>query len=434
MNAQAVQTAPDDAVTEARKLFNQRNARGYMPLKLKAVLNRIGMTQAALAARVMQHNGRPLTQAAMTNILNYGHWPMQSDPDEIKGQIETVLRDAGVADDAIHGAWEIDAEDSARAKPPRPALRVVTEEDAQEPAQSRGPQMFFRAEALRPAARRQFKLMGNPFGTITAPEQIFMWEDWRYAREALWDAIKNGAFRAIVGDSGSGKTTLVQELRQRIDREQQPMVLIEPYVIAMEETEARGRPLRSEDIIDATIKALDPRAVIPQRAQARFDLAHDMLMQSARAGYKHLMLFEEAHALPQATLKQLKRWLELRDGLRPLLGIALIAQPELKIKLSERNPAVREIVQRLEIVDLLPLDDALQSYLTARLKACDLRFDEIFDAGAVDAMRARLTHIAGNRKLSICYPLAVGNLALRCINAAAEIGASRVTADVVKGA
>jgi type II secretory pathway predicted ATPase ExeA len=437
MNALAVQEAPPDTtVSEARRLFRERFARGeYMPLKLKAVLNRIGMTQAALASRVMQTSGRPMTQAAMTNILNYGQWPTSSEREFIQSQIEEALLSAGATADEIRSGFEIDAEDPARGKPvKKPQLHVVGSSDVAAPTTSKGLQMFFRAEALRPAARRQFKLVSNPFGTITDPAQIFMWEDWRYAREALWDAAKNGAFRAIVGESGSGKTTLVQELRQRIDREQQPMVLIEPYVIAMEETEARGRPLRSEDIIDATIKALDPRAVIPHRSQARFDLAHDMLMQSARAGYKHLMLFEEAHALPQATLKQLKRWLELRDGLRPLLGIALVAQPELKIKLNERNPAVREIVQRLEIVDLLPLDDALQSYLTARLKACDLRFDDIFDAGAIDAMRERLTHIAGNRKLSICYPLAVGNLAARCINAAADIGASRVTADVVKGA
>lgn len=406
-----------------------------MPLKLKAVLNRIGMTQAALAAQVRQYSGRPMTQAAMTNILNYGLWPSTSDRDFIQNQIEGVLLSAGATDDEIKGGFEVDAQDSARGRPvKKPQLHVVGNTDVVAPTTSKGLQMFFRAEALRPAARRQFKLARNPFGLITDPSEIVMWEDWRYAREALWDAAKNGAFRAIVGESGSGKTTLVQELRQRIEREQHSMILIEPYVVAMEETEARGRPLRSEDIIDATIRALDPRATIPMRSQARFELAHELLRQSSRTGCKHLMLFEEAHALPTATLKQLKRWLEMRDGLRPLLGIALVAQPELKLKLSERNPAVREIVQRLEIVDLLPLDDALQPYLTARLKACDVKFDDVFEVGAVDAMRERLTHTIGNRDLSICYPLAVGNLALRCLNAASEIGASRVTADIVKGA
>lgn len=437
MNALAVQAAapPDATVHEARKLFRERFARGeYMPLKLKAVLNRIGMTQAALAAQVRQRNGRPMTQAAMTNILNYGQWPTSSDRAYIQSQIEHAVSAAGASEVEVKSGFDVDAEDSVRGRPvKKPQLQLVGNDDAQLSI-TKGLQMFFRAEALRPATRRHFGLARNPFDDIQEASEIYMWEDWRYAREALWDAAKNGAFRAIVGESGSGKTTLVQELRNRIEREQHPIILIEPYVIAMEETEARGRPLRSEDIIDATIRALDQRASIPLRPQARFKLAHDMLIESSRAGYKHLLFFEEAHALPSATLKQLKRWRELRDGLRPLVGIGLVGQPELKIKLDERNPHVREIVQRLELVELLPLDDALAGYIGARLARADKSLDTVFDDKAIDAMRARLTHGTGSRTVSICYPLAANNLAIRCMNIAAGIGASRVTDDIVRGA
>ena len=39
---------------------------------------------------------------------------------------------------------------------------------------------------------------------------------------------------------------------------------------------------------------------------------------SSEAGYSHLLIIEEAHSLPIATLKQLKRFFELEDGYKNL--------------------------------------------------------------------------------------------------------------------
>ncbi|MFP4733744.1 AAA family ATPase, partial [Pasteurella multocida] len=83
---------------------------------------------------------------------------------------------------------------------------------------------------------------------------------------------------------------------------------------------------------------------------------HRVLKDSARAGNQHVLIIEEAHSLPVPTLKHLKRFFELEDGFKKLLSIVLVGQPELKLKLSERNFEVREVVQRCEIVTLEPLD------------------------------------------------------------------------------
>ena len=49
----------------------------------------------------------------------------------------------------------------------------------------------------------------------------------------------------------------------------------------------------------------------------------------ARSPHRTLLLvIEEAHCLPTATLKHLKRFLELKDGMQRLIGVALIAQPD----------------------------------------------------------------------------------------------------------
>lgn len=139
--------------------------------------------------------------------------------------------------------------------------------------------------------------------------------------------------------------------------------------------------------------------------------------------------------LPVPTLKHLKRFFELEDGFKKLLSIVLVGQPELKLKLSERNFEVREVVQRCEIVELAPLDGCLEQYVEWRLKAVSRKTEEIFERDALEAVRERLvsTNARNKTQTSLLYPLAVGNLLTAAMNLAAELGLPKVTADVVKG-
>ncbi|XLM22759.1 AAA family ATPase, partial [Chromobacterium piscinae] len=91
--------------------------------------------------------------------------------------------------------------------------------------------------------------------------------------------------------------------------------------------------------------------------------------ESHAAGYRHCLVIDEAHSLPIPTLKHLKRFFELELGFKKLLSIILIGQPELKVKLSERDAAVREVVQRCEMVELAPLEGGrLEEYLKFKLE------------------------------------------------------------------
>ena len=161
-----------------------------------------------------------------------------------------------------------------------------------------------------------------------------------------------------------------------------------------------------------------------------------MLRDSRRAGNSHVLIIEEAHGLPIPTIKHLKRFFELEDGFKKLLSIILIGQPELKLKLSETNHEVREVVQRCEVVELAPLDSRLEEYLKFKLDRIGKPLSEVIDASGIDALRAKLT-VSTNRRdrrdtVSLLYPLAVGNLLTASMNLAAEIGAPTVNADVVR--
>ena len=120
-----------------------------------------------------------------------------------------------------------------------------------------------------------------------------------------------------------------------------------------------------------------------------------------------------------------------------VLGVALFGQPELLTLLSDRNPEVREVMQRFEVIELQPLDNDLGAYLRHKLERAGVKYEEVFDKDAADAIRARLTSLPRGGKpadaRSICHPLVVGNLVSRALNAAAAVGWPKVDAQVIAG-
>ncbi len=147
----------------------------------------------------------------------------------------------------------------------------------------------------------------------------------------------------------------------------------------------------------------------------------------------YVVAFGVALALAIIALKSLKRFWELEDGFKRLLGIVLVGQPELKAKLDERqNFEAREVIRRIEVAELMPLDANLEAYLTHKLKRVGADPAAVLAANACDAMRQRLTRRNGQAVLSMLYPLVVNNLTTRAMNAAAALGAPIVDADVIR--
>ncbi|MFO6979429.1 AAA family ATPase, partial [Pseudomonas aeruginosa] len=157
------------------------------------------------------------------------------------------------------------------------------------------------------------------------------------------------------------------------------------------------------------------------------------LKTSHAAGFRHVLIIEEAHSLPIPTLKQLKRLRELEAGFTKLVSIILIGQPELGTKLSPRNGDVREVVQRIEIVELEPLPvAAVEKHLEFRFGRVGKPLTEVVDASGIQALIERLS-TSGRDKTSQLYPLAIGNLMIAAMNLAVHVGEPLVTADVIKG-
>ena len=299
--------------------------------------------------------------------------------------------------------------------------------------------MLLRKATLTQAARQAFGLARDPFNDeIHSADDVFATPDIRYVREAMYQTAAHGGFVAVVGESGAGKSTLREDLADRIQREGRPIMMIEPYVLAMEDNDIKGKTLKAVHIAEAVLEAVAPGESPKRSPEARFRQIHRALQESAKAGNKHVLVIEEAHGMPLPTLKHLKRFFELKQGFERLLGIVLIGQTELAQKLSENNPAVREVVQRCEVVTLQPLTDGkLEGYLKHKFARAGADIAAVLDDSAIDAISERLNQRQRTQRgvveTSLLYPLAVNNLVSAAINQAAELGFDKVDGDMVRG-
>ena len=388
-------------------------------LKLKDVLAGLRLQQKTLAKAL------DLSTASVAQLVNHNQWPKSLSADSIKEKVQGFLREHGASQQAIDTAFEI--AEPARCSASAPQGDFQSMEEA----------MLLRRQGLFPAAKKHFSLFRDPFADdVQSHEDVFVSPDIRYVREAMFQTAKHGGFMAVAGESGAGKSTLRRDLIDRISRESQPIIVIEPYVLGMEDNDQKGKTLKAAHIAEAILNTVAPLENVKRSPEARFRQLHRVLRDSRRAGNSHVLIIEEAHGLSIPTIKHLKRFFELEDGFKKLLSIILIGQTELKLKLSETNHEVREVVQRCEVVELAPLDSRLEEYLKFKLGRLGKPLSEVIDASGVEALRAKLT-ISTNRRdrrdtVSLLYPLAVGNLLTACMNLAADIGVPTVNADVVR--
>jgi type II secretory pathway predicted ATPase ExeA len=298
--------------------------------------------------------------------------------------------------------------------------------------------MLLQKQRLSTAAKRHFSLLTDPFDDdINDADDIFLSSSARTTKEWLWHTARNGGFGAIIGESGAGKSTLRMDLIDRIAREKSPVIIIEPCVRRMEDNDKKGKTLKSGEIEDAIVYALSPLESPKRTPEAKSRQVERLLTESRRNGNAHCLIIEEAHALPVATLKHLKRFFEIRDGFKKLLAIVMIGQSELRTKLSGNGGDVREVSQRCEILELSPLDAELESYLRFKLGRAGKELDDVFDKTAMDGIRQRLifTKSKSSREtISLMYPLMVNNLVTWAMNEAAALGFEKVSAELIREA
>lgn len=398
-------------------------------MSLPTVLASLGVTQSELCREAV------LSRSVVSRIVTHGDWPARG-LTVIRQRLEQALRSKGATSAQLLSLYA--APEKKLAPASSYLAEAVPEVPVTETETPKEDSMLLQNAAITPEARKHFSLPRNPFvDDVQSSDDVFQTASVRYVRATLMDCANHHGFVAIVGESGSGKSTLAEDLEERIRTEGKDVLVIRPYVLAMEANDQKGKTLKASHIAEAIAYALDPQLKVKSSPQARFAQVHELLKASRRAGRRHLLVIEEAHCLPTATLKHLKRFLELKDGMQRLIGVALIGQPELRERLGSQNAEVREVMQRCEVVELEPLDADLEGYLAHKFARFDLKLGDLLAPDACDAIRARLIHMPRGGKpgdaRSQCHPLVVNNLMSRAMNAAARAGWPQVDAQVIAG-
>lgn len=404
-------------------------------LNLKVALISVKRKQSDLARHLN------VSTATVSLIVNFNRWPKgHGGEKQLQERIEKFLRANG-ADEATVATAFNEAPDTPRANAMCPMAGCPAHSGPRAHSETEDENMLLRKHTINREARTHFRIPRDPFtGEMESEADVFLSDDIRYVRASMRQTAKHGGMLAVIAESGGGKSTLRHDLNEWINTSGEPITVIEPYVLGMSSSDRKGRPLKSEDITGAVIRAVSPGTSLRAAQSQRSGQMHDILKASAQIGRKHVVIIEEAHDLATPTLKHLKRFYELQDGFKKLLAIILIGQTELEWKLSERNPEVREVVQRCEMVKLPPLDNHVEAYLRHKFARVELDVDALLTPDAIDEIRNRLRQAVtentrgGGRvakTLSLCHPLAINNLVSAAMNEAVKIGAPKVTGALI---
>lgn len=293
--------------------------------------------------------------------------------------------------------------------------------------------MILRKQNLTMEAKRHFGFIKNPFSDPQKSADLFFTKRTRFVRECLLDAAKNGNFLAIVGESGAGKSTLRGELIENLRMEDANVVIIEPSTLTMSANAGyNGDTLKARHIMQAILQTLKPNMPCGGSSEILARKVQKALVDSKQAGYRHCLIIEEAHDLHTQTLKHLKRFWELVDGMERLLSIVLIGQPELSRVLGTSNADIREVVQRCDVVELTALDN-VSEFLAFRFERAGYNILDFFDESGLEAIYNKLFVAKSKEGKTVFYgyPLAISNLAVACLNVCANLGEDKVNAQIV---
>ena len=256
-----------------------------------------------------------------------------------------------------------------------------------------------------------FGLKEPPFRITPHTDFFFDGADRGATLEALlYATLHEEGIVKVVGEVGSGKTMLCRVLIERLPAHVETVYLANPSFSREEILYAVAEELRIE--------------FERERVTGALHALHDRLIDSYGRGRRTVILIDEAHAMPEETLEQVRLLSNLETSRHKLLQIALFGQPELDEVLA--LDSMRQLKDRItHNFRMRPLSAAeVATYLSFRMRAAGYRGPDIF----TDKAEALIARASGGltRRINI--------LADKGLLAAYSDGAHAVTEKQVRAA
>ncbi len=176
----------------------------------------------------------------------------------------------------------------------------------------------------------------------------------------------------VSGEVGSGKTMLCRVLMERLPEHVAMIYLANPS-------------LPREEILRAIADDLDLSFSNERMSVALRELQEHLIRLYAE-GRRVVVLIDEAHAMPDDTLEQVRLLSNLESNRHKLLQIVLFGQPELDETLDK--PSMRQLKDRItHSFRMRPLaGDEVARYLSFRMRAAGYRGPDVFSPRAATAI------------------------------------------------
>ena len=215
-----------------------------------------------------------------------------------------------------------------------------------------------------------FGLKEPPFRITPHTDFFFQGANRGATLEALLYAITHDeGIVKVSGEVGSGKTMLCRVLMERLPATVETIYLANPSLSRDEILFAIGDELKMGPEKDRTTRVL--RAL------------QEHLLRLYGEGRRVVVLIDEAHAMPDETLEEIRLLSNLESSRHKLLQIVLFGQPELDEHLD--TAGMRQLKERItHSFRLEPLVRSdIENYIDFRMRAAGYRGPKVFNRGAV---------------------------------------------------
>jgi general secretion pathway protein A len=196
-----------------------------------------------------------------------------------------------------------------------------------------------------------YRFREEPFGITPDPRFLFLSGSHREALATMvYGCSQRKGFVSVIGEVGTGKTIVLRAFLERLDRSKTTAIcLLNPLATF-------------EQIIDEILPP-DFRGSTPDR----FRSLQEWLISEYREGRNVVVAIDEAQRMSVATLERLRLLSNLETAQHKLIQIVLVGQPELELKLQQKN--LRQLWQRIAVrATIWPLNRAdSNAYVLHRL-------------------------------------------------------------------
>ena len=239
-----------------------------------------------------------------------------------------------------------------------------------------------------------FGLKEPPFRITPHTDFFFAGADRGATLEAqIYAVLHDEGIVKVSGEVGSGKTMLCRVLMERLPSHVDTIYLATPSLARDEILEAIGDELGL--------------ALSGKRTAVALRELQEHLIGRYGQGRRVVILIDEAHAMPEETLEEVRLLSNLESNRHKLLQIVLFGQPELDATLAQAR--LRQLRDRVtHAFRMRPLSKAEAArYLSFRMRAAGYRGPEVFAPGAVgliagasDGLTRRINILADKALLS----------------------------------